>query len=93
MSTHLLTQEHGTPQTEGFAQPIGSSQPPQRQLGHSTACTSETTRKGKTIIPTVEKAIAVMEANKTKRKRSDWQKYLIQRKEEPELDTIAGLVF
>ena len=75
MSTHLLTQEHGTSQTEGFAQPIGSSQPPQRQLGYSTACTSETTRRGKTIVPTMEKEIAVMKANKKKRKKPDWRKY------------------
>jgi hypothetical protein len=75
VSTHLLTQEHGTSQTEGFAQPFGSSQPPQEQLGRSTACTSETTRRGKIVVPTVEKAIAVMEDKKKKMKKLDWQKY------------------
>jgi hypothetical protein len=44
-------------------------------LGCSTTCILETVRKGKTIVLTVEKAIAVIEANKKKRKKPDWQKY------------------
>jgi hypothetical protein len=44
-------------------------------LGRSTACTSETTRRGEIVVPTIEKAIAIMEANKKKRKKPDWQKY------------------
>jgi hypothetical protein len=44
-------------------------------LGRSTACTSETTRRGKIVVPTVEKAIAVMEDKKKKMKKLDWQKY------------------
>jgi hypothetical protein len=37
-------------------------------LGLTTACTSMLARKGKNVVPIVEKAIAVMEANKNKRK-------------------------
>jgi hypothetical protein len=44
-------------------------------LGLTTACTSTPARRGKNIVPTVEKAIAVMEANKNKRKKPDWKKY------------------
>jgi hypothetical protein len=80
VSTHLLTQKHGTSQTEGFAQPIRSSQPPQQQLGRSTACTSETTRRGKIVVPTVEKAIAVMEANKKKKEEAGLVKVLDPKK-------------
>ena len=62
----MLRQEYETSQTERAAQPIGSSQPP---------CTSKTTRRGKTVVPTMERAIVIMEANKKKRKKPDWQKY------------------
>ena len=79
MSTHLLTQEHGTSQTEGFAQPIESSQSPQRQLRHSTACALETTRRGKTIVPIVEKAITIMETNKKKKGRRRIGKNIISK--------------
>jgi hypothetical protein len=57
-------------------------------LGRSTACTSETTRRGESVVPTIDhdqaiarmeankkKAIARMEANKKKRKKPEWQKY------------------
>jgi hypothetical protein len=55
-------------------------------LAHSTACTSETTRRGEIVVPTIDqaiarmeanrdKAIARMEANKKKRKKPEWQKY------------------
>jgi hypothetical protein len=80
MSIHLLTQEYGTSQTEGFAQPIGSSQPLQRQLGHSTACTSMSTRRGKTIVPTMEKAVVVMEVNKKKKEEAGLAKVLDPKK-------------
>jgi hypothetical protein len=75
VSTHLSTQEHCTSQPEASAQPIGSSQPPQSQLGLTTACTSTPARRGKNIVLTVEKATAVMEANKNKRKKPNWKKY------------------
>jgi hypothetical protein len=80
VSTHLLTQEHGTSQTEGFAQPIESSQSPQRQLRHSTACALETTRRCKTIVPIVEKAITIMEANKKKKEEAGLAKILYPKK-------------
>jgi hypothetical protein len=38
-------------------------------LGCTIAFTSTLARRGKTIIPTIEKAITVMEANKKKRKK------------------------
>jgi hypothetical protein len=71
----LSTQEYWTSQPTGSTQPIGSSQPPQPQLGLTTACTSMPVRRDKNIVPTVEKAIAIMEANKNKRKKPDWKKY------------------
>jgi hypothetical protein len=45
-------------------------------LGLTTACTSTPVRRDKNIVPTVEKAIAIMEANKNKRKKPDWKKIL-----------------
>ena len=36
--------------------------------------------RGKNIVPTVEKAIVVMEANKNKRKKPDWKKKLDPKK-------------
>jgi hypothetical protein len=57
-------------------------------LGHRTACTSESTRRGEIVAPTIDhdqaiarmeankkKAITIMEANKKKRKKPEWQKY------------------
>jgi hypothetical protein len=57
-------------------------------LGRSIACTSETTRRGEIVVPTIDhdqaiarmganrkKTIARMEANKKKRKKPEWQKY------------------
>jgi hypothetical protein len=75
----MSTQEHWILQPEGSAQPIGSSQPPQTQLGLTRACTSMPTRS-KNIVQTVEKAIAVIKANKNKMKKPDWKKYYIKRK-------------
>ena len=74
----MLTQEHGTSQTEGAAQPVGSSQPP---------CISETTRRSKTVVPTVEKAIAIMEPNKKKKEEAGFAKVL-----DPKKETWIGLL-
>jgi hypothetical protein len=43
-------------------------------IGLSTTYTSTPVRRGKYNVLTVEKAIAVIEANKNKRKKSDWKK-------------------
>jgi hypothetical protein len=54
-------------------------------LARNTACTSETTRRGEIVVPSIDqgiarmeanrgKAIARMEANKKKRKKPEWQK-------------------
>jgi hypothetical protein len=44
-------------------------------LGLTITYTSTSVRRGKNIVPTVEKAIAIMEANKNKRKKPDRKKY------------------
>jgi hypothetical protein len=44
-------------------------------LGLTTACISTPIRRDKNIVPTVEKAIAIMKANKNKRKKPDGKKY------------------
>jgi hypothetical protein len=38
-------------------------------LGLTTACTSTSAKRGKNIVPTVEKTIAIIEANKNKKKK------------------------
>jgi hypothetical protein len=45
-------------------------------LGCTTAFTSTLARRGKTIVPTMEKAITVMEANKKKKEEVELAKIL-----------------
>jgi len=51
------TQPTGSSQLGGFSQPIGSSSKP--------------VTRGRKIVPTVEKAIGVLEANQRKRKKPE----------------------
>jgi hypothetical protein len=46
----------------------------------STACTSMSTRRGKTIVPTMEKAVVVMEVNKKKKEEAGLAKVLDPKK-------------
>jgi hypothetical protein len=58
---------YGHPQPHLSSQPVGSS--------HSQWSSSKPVTRGRNIVPTVEKVIEVIESNKKKRKKSEWQKY------------------
>lgn len=70
-------QLYGSPQTTGHSQPHGSSQ----TLGCSHASgssqpvgsSSRSVTRSRNIVPTVEKAMEVIDAKKNKRKRPDWK--------------------
>jgi len=60
-------------QPEGSTQPTGSSQP--RESSQPVGSSSRPVTLARNIVPIVEKAIEVLEADKRKTKKPKWQKY------------------
>jgi hypothetical protein len=63
----------GNSQPTGYTQPTGSSQ--LGRFSQPIGSSSNSVTRGRKIVPTVEKAIDVLEANQRKRKKPEWQKY------------------
>jgi len=73
---------YGPPQPSGSTQPTRSSQAGgytqstrPSQPSQTRGSSSRPVTRSRNIVPTVDKAIEVLEANQRKRKKPEWQKY------------------